>query len=86
MGAGSAHGTLAARCPSWSRSPRTPPTTTRRALPPAPGTTRTGSLEAAERKLEAELHERYPQADLTAVTRAYAFAVEAHAPQLARQR
>jgi GTP pyrophosphokinase len=41
----------------------------------------TKKLDAEHRRLEAELHVRYPQADLAAVERAYRFAVEAHAQQ-----
>jgi len=47
----------------------------------AGGHTTPAALDAAEQQLEAELHERYPNADLSAVERAYRFAVEAHAPQ-----
>ena len=39
------------------------------------------ALDAAERRLEAELHARYPQADLSGVERAYRFAADAHAAQ-----
>ncbi|MFN8623213.1 MAG: bifunctional (p)ppGpp synthetase/guanosine-3',5'-bis(diphosphate) 3'-pyrophosphohydrolase [Chloroflexota bacterium] len=45
------------------------------------GPTSQAQLDAAERKLEAELHERYPNADLSVVEKAYRFAVEAHATQ-----
>ena len=49
-GAGSAHGTLAARCPSWSRSPRAPPTAARSALPRRAATVASPrALDAAER-------------------------------------
>ncbi len=45
------------------------------------GHTTPAALDAAEQRLEAELHERYPNADLSQVEKAYRFAVEAHAPQ-----
>jgi GTP pyrophosphokinase len=48
---------------------------------PAPAGASRKSLDAAERRLEAELHERYPSADLSGVEDAYRFAVEAHALQ-----
>jgi GTP diphosphokinase / guanosine-3',5'-bis(diphosphate) 3'-diphosphatase len=63
--------------------PTTPPPSDRlRPVKAAAGAPTTpASLDAAERRLEAELHERYPNADLSGVERAYAFAVEAHASQ-----
>jgi GTP pyrophosphokinase len=45
------------------------------------GHTSQAQLDAAEKRLEAELHERYPNADLARVEEAYRFALEAHAPQ-----
>jgi len=61
-------------------APSTPPRAAgRRASVPVSFTPR--ALDAAERKLEAELHERYPQADLSGVAAAYQFAREAHKDQ-----
>ena len=39
------------------------------------------ALDAAEQRIEAELRERFPDADLTKVGEAYRFAREAHGPQ-----
>ena len=39
------------------------------------------ALDAAEKRIEKELHERYPGADLAPVAEAYRFAREAHGPQ-----
>ncbi len=65
--------------------PETPtPTTPTRAAgrkPSVPVSFTPRALDAAERKLETELQERYPQADLTGVASAYHFAREAHKDQ-----
>ncbi len=60
-----------------------PPTPTRAAgrKPSVPVSFTPRALDAAERKLEAELHERYPQADFSGVAEAYQFAREAHKDQ-----
>src|SRR5690606_6765934 len=39
------------------------------------------ALDAAEKRIEKELRERYPNADLTGVAEAYRFARAAHGPQ-----
>jgi GTP pyrophosphokinase len=54
----------------------------RSALPPvAAPFASSRALDAAEKRIEKELHERYPGADLTPVADAYRFAREAHATQ-----
>jgi GTP pyrophosphokinase len=54
----------------------------RSALPPvAAPFASSRALDAAEKRIEKELHERYPGADLAPVAAAYRFAREAHGPQ-----
>src|SRR6187399_1049686 len=54
----------------------------RSALPPvAAPFASSRALDAAEKRIEKELHERYPGADLAPVADAYRFAREAHGPQ-----
>ncbi|HEV8516049.1 MAG TPA: HD domain-containing protein, partial [Candidatus Limnocylindrales bacterium] len=55
---------------------------TRRREAGAPVAVSRRSLDAQERRLEAELRRHYPQADLTAVGEAYRFAAQAHADQV----
>jgi GTP pyrophosphokinase len=52
-----------------------------RPAPAAPTPFTPRALDAAERKLESELHERYPNADLAPIAAAYQFAREMHAEQ-----
>jgi guanosine-3',5'-bis(diphosphate) 3'-pyrophosphohydrolase len=65
--------------PLRPETPTPPRAVSRRASTPVSFTPR--ALDAAERKLEAELHARYPQADLSGVAEAYHFAREAHQHQ-----
>jgi len=48
---------------------------------PAAAALSPAALDAAERRLEAELHQRYPQSDLADVERAYRYALAAHGDQ-----
>jgi GTP diphosphokinase / guanosine-3',5'-bis(diphosphate) 3'-diphosphatase len=61
-------------------TPAPPSAVGHKVSPPVSFTPR--ALDAAERKLEAELRERYPQADLSGVADAYHFARDAHQHQL----
>jgi guanosine-3',5'-bis(diphosphate) 3'-pyrophosphohydrolase len=67
---------------SPTRPRPTPARRTKRRARPAPGEDLSpAGLQRSVEKLEEELHERYPQADLSAVAAAFAFASEAHGDQ-----